>query len=115
MLNIEVAQDSFWQFARFWKNGETATFELSCKHGLLEMKMSTKVGHPANMHFPPPPHVPPPPPFIKRKFPSQLRSHIRRQQTQAEEAPNVDKSKSNDGKEMEAEEESNGIPLQLSS
>ena len=91
MLNIEVAQDSFWQFARFWKTGVAAKFEMSCENGFLEMNMSAVIGHPDNMHFPPPPifpSVPPTPHFIKRKSPSKLRRQVCRQQKRADEVLN---------------------------
>ena len=108
MLNIEDAQDSFWQFARFWKDGETSKFKLSCQNGILDMIISARIGHPDHMHFPPPPHVPHPPSVIKRKSPSQLRRQVRRQEKQAEKTPN------NNLKETEAEAESNVTLLQLS-
>ena len=112
MLNIEVAQDSFWQFARFWKNGEDAKLEMSCKNGLLELNISAKIGHPDHLHFPPPPHVPAP--IIRSKSPSQLRRQVRRQQERAEEAPNVDKTQSNEIQENEAEEELNVAEINIS-
>ena len=90
MLNIDVAVNSFWQFARFWRNGETAKFEMSCENGTIEMNISSKLGHPDLLHFPPPPPPPPtiPPPPFKRKNASQLQRKERRQQTQAQE--NID-------------------------
>ena len=83
MLNIDVAVNNFWQFARFWKNGETAKFQMSCENGVLEMNLSSRLGHPDLLHFPPPPPPPPPspptPPAFIRKTPSQLRRKERRQ------------------------------------
>ena len=81
MLNIDVASHSFWQFARLWKNGERANFQMYCESGVLEMSFSAKIGHPDHLHFPPPP----PPPFFTRKTPSQLRRKEHRQK-EAEKA-----------------------------
>ena len=79
MLNIDVALNSFWQFARHWKNCDTAKLELSCEAGNFKMTMTSKLGHPDKLHFPPPPD-----PFIKNKSPSM----IRRQERQKNEALN---------------------------
>ena len=73
MLNIDVALNSFWQFARHWKNCDTAKLELSCEAGNLKMTMTSKLGHPDKVHFPPPPD-----PFIKNKSPSMIRRQERR-------------------------------------
>ena len=69
MLNIEVAVNSFWQFARIWKDGETVKFEISCENGTLEMNISAKLGHPDHLHFP----SPPPPPLPYPSTPSCIR------------------------------------------
>ena len=75
MLNIDVDLNSFWQFARHWKNCDTSKLELSCEAGNLQMTMTSKLGHPDKLHFPPPP---PPDHFIKNKSPSMVRRQERR-------------------------------------
>ena len=60
MLNIDVAVNSFWQFARCWKNCEKAKLELSCENGYLGMNLSARLGHPDILHFHPPPPLSPP-------------------------------------------------------
>ena len=100
MLNIEVASNSFWQFARLWKNGETANFQMSCEHGGLEMSFSAKIGHPDILHFPPPPPPPPPPPSsFTRKTPSQLRRKERRKKEKAEKAQAEEIENESEGEE----------------
>ena len=89
MLNIEVAVNSFWQFARLWKNGETSKFEISCENGTLEMNISARLGHPDQLHFPSPPPTPllsPPPTAYIRKTPSQLRRMERHGKEKADKA-----------------------------
>ena len=98
MLNIEVASNSFWQFARLWKNGETANFQMSCEHGGLEMSFSAKIGHPDILHFPPPP-PPPPPSSFTRKTPSQLRRKERRKKEKAEKAQAEEIENESEGEE----------------
>ena len=87
MLNIDVAVIRLLQLARFWRNRETANFEMSCENSRIEMNISAKLGHPDHLHFPPP--LPPPPtipsPPFKRKTASQLQRKERRQQNQAQE------------------------------
>ena len=87
MLNIDVAVIRLLQLARFWRNRETANFEMSCENSTIEMNISAKLGHPDHLHFPPP--IPPPPtipsPPFKRKTASQLQRKERRQQNQAQE------------------------------
>ena len=68
MLNIDVALNSFWQFAIHWKNCETLKIELSCEGGSLQMTMNSKLDHPDKLHFPAPPD-----PLIKKKFHSMIR------------------------------------------
>ena len=99
MLNIDIAINSFRQFARFWKNGETAKFEMSCENGTLGMNMSANLGHPDLLHFPhpPPPFSPPPAPYI-RKTPSQLRRMERRQKEKADKGK-VQENKSDEESE----------------
>ena len=77
MLNIDVALNSFWQFARHWKNCDTSKLELSCEAGSLQMTMSSKLGHPDKLHFPPPPPSPPPDHLLKNKSPSMIRRQER--------------------------------------
>ena len=84
MVDIEIASNSFWQFARLWMNGESANFQMSCEHGGLEMSFSAKIGHPDILHFPPPP--PPPSSSFTRKTPSQLRRKKCCEKEKAEEA-----------------------------
>jgi hypothetical protein len=60
MLNIDVAVKSFWQFARCWKNCETAKLELNCQNGFLEMNFSATLCHPDFLHFNPPLQSSPP-------------------------------------------------------
>ena len=82
MLNIDVALNSFWQFARHWKNCDTSKLELNCEAGSLQMTMTSKLSHPDKLHFPPPPpdklHFhPPPDPIINKKSPSMVRRQER--------------------------------------
>ena len=81
MLNTDVALNSFWQFARHWKNCDTSKLELSCEAGSLQMTMTSKLGHPDKLHFPPPPD-----PLIKKKSPSM----VRRQERRKNQASNKD-------------------------
>ena len=82
MLNIDVAVNTFWQFARCWKTCENAKLDLSCQNGFLELNFSTNLGHPDLTHFPPPaPQPQPPTPPLhscKTKNPSQIRREERR-------------------------------------
>ena len=61
MLNIDVALNFFWQFARHWKNCDTSKPKLSCEIGNLQMTMTSKLGLPDKLHFRPPL----PDPFVK--------------------------------------------------
>ena len=88
MLNIDVAVNTFWQFARCWKTSETAKLELTCQNGFLQLNMSTSLGHPDLLHFPPPPPPQPPTPplqLFKVKTPSQLKREDRRKQERSNE------------------------------
>ena len=89
MLNIDVAVNTFWQFARCWKTFENAKLDLSCQNGFLQLNFSTSLGHPDIMHFPP---LPPPPqaptPHLhscKTKTPSQNRREECRRQNRINE------------------------------
>ena len=92
MLNIDVAVNAFWQFARCWKTFEEKKLNLSCQNGFLQLNFSTSLGHPDIMHFPPPPPPPPPhqaptPPLhsCKTKTSSQNRCEERRRQNKTNE------------------------------
>ena len=82
MLNIDFALNSFWQFARHWKKCDMSKLELSCETGGLLMNMTSKLGHPDKLHFPPPPD-----PLIQKKSPSMVRP----QERCKKEASNNDK------------------------
>ena len=80
---------------------------MSCENGTLEMNISSTLGHPDLLHFPPAPPPPPtiPPPSIKRKPASQLRRKERRQQAKAQEVRTDDLENSEEPNyDTEAEE-----------
>ena len=79
MLNLDIAVSSFWQLARHWKSGETAKLELECEGGNLNLQLSTRLGHPDNVHFPAP-NPAPAQTSCKNKSPSQLRRQKRRKE-----------------------------------
>ena len=87
MLNLDVAVASFWQLARYWKQGDKAKLELVCEGESLHMKLSSGLGHPDQPQFPlPSPPCPLSPAtfsgFKKKESPSQLsREERRRKET----------------------------------
>ena len=44
------------------KNGDTAKFEMSCDHRIMQLNINAMLGHHDIINFPPPPPPSPPPP-----------------------------------------------------